>query len=62
MSKKIETGLIIVKEDIFTKIRRNIFAIFFSKEAKLLDMMAEIERPRNQVYGKIIIPKEIKRR
>ena len=62
MSKKIETGLIVVKEDIFTKIRRNIFAIFFSKEAKLLDMMAELERPRNQVCGKIIIPKEIKRR
>ena len=61
MSKKVETGLIIVKDDIFTKIRRNIFAILFSKEAKLLDMLAEIEKPRNHTYGKIIIPKEIKR-
>ena len=61
MSEKIETGLIIVKDDIFTKIRKNIFAIFFKKENELLDMLYEIERPRNQVYGKIIIPKEIKR-
>lgn len=61
MGKKIETGLIVVKDDIFTKIRRNIFSLFFSKEAKLLEMINEIERPRNQVNGKIIIPKEIKK-
>lgn len=61
MSRKIETGLIIVRDDIFTKIRRHIFAMFFSKESKLLDMLAEIEKPRNYTYGKIIIPKEIKR-
>lgn len=61
MSKKIENGLIIVKEDIFSKIRKNIFSMFFSKEAKLLDMLANIERPKNRINGKIIIPKEIKR-
>ena len=61
MGKKVETGLIIVKDDIFTKIRKNIFAIFFKKENELLDMLYEIERPKNQVYGKVIIPKEIKR-
>ena len=61
MSKKVETGLIIVKEDIFTKIRKNLFAIFFKKENELLNKLYEIERPRNQVSGKIIIPKEIKR-
>lgn len=61
MSKKIETGLILVKDDIFTKIRKNLFAVFFRKENELLNMLYEIERPRNQVYGKIIIPKEIKR-
>lgn len=58
---KIETGLIVVKDDIFSKIRKNLFAIFFKKENELLNMLYEIERPRNQVYGKIIIPKEIKR-
>lgn len=59
MGKKVETGLIIVKDDIFTKIRKNLFAVFFKKENELLNMLYEIERPRNQVYGKIIIPKEI---
>ena len=61
MCKKIETGLILVKDDIFTKIRKNLFAVFFRKENELLNRLYEIERPRNQVYGKIIIPKEIKR-
>ena len=61
MSKKIETGLIIVKEDIFTKIRRNIFATFFKKENKLLKMIYDIEKPKNKITEKIIIPKEIKR-
>ena len=61
MSKKIETGLIIVKEDIFTKIRKNLFSIFFRKENELLNILYEMEKPRNQFSGKIIIPKEIKR-
>ena len=59
MSKKIETGLIIVKEDIFSKIRKNLFAIFFKKENELLNKLYEIEQPRNVVCGKVIIPKEI---
>lgn len=59
MEKKVETGLILVKDDIFIKIRKNLFAVFFKKENELLNMLYEIERPRNQVYGKIIIPKEI---
>lgn len=61
MSKKIETGLIIVKEDIFTKIRRTIFVTFFKKENKLLKMMYDIEKPKNKITEKIVIPKEIKR-
>lgn len=60
MNKKVETGLIIVKDDIFTKIRKNIFSIFFKKENELLNMLYEIEKTRNKVSGKIIIPKEIK--
>ncbi len=61
MSKRAETGLIIVKDDIFTSIRKNLFAIFFKKENDLLNMLYEIEKPRNKITGKIIIPKEIKR-
>lgn len=61
MKRNIETGLIIVKEDVFSKIRRNLFVLFFNKEAKLLKMMSEIEKPRNFTNNsKIIIPKEIK--
>lgn len=58
---KVETGLIIVKDDIFSKIRKNLFAIFFKKESKLIEMLYDIERPRNKVIGKVVIPKEIKR-
>lgn len=61
MSKKLETGLIIVKNDTFNKIRKKIFYILFRKEKDLLNMLYEIERPRNKITGKIIIPKEIKR-
>lgn len=60
MKKKLETGLIIVKEDFFSKIRRNLFKILFSKEDKMLNMLYEIEKPRNRPSGKIIIPKEIR--
>lgn len=59
--KKIETGLIIVKDDLFTKIRKNLFAIFFKKENELLNKIYEIEKPRNIVSGKIIIPKEMRK-
>lgn len=61
MSKKIETGLIVVKDDLFTKIRRSIFSVLFKKENKLLKMMYDIEKPKNIIKDKIIIPKEIKR-
>ena len=61
MSKKIETGLILVKDDVFKKIRKSIFSILFRKENELLQMLYDMERPRNKVTGKIIIPKEIKR-
>lgn len=60
MNKKIETGLIVVKDDIFTKMRKSLFSFFFGEENKLLDMVYEMERPRNKTNGNIIIPKEIK--
>ena len=59
MGEKVETGLIIVKEDVFSRIRKNLFAIFFKKENELLNKIYEIEKPRNVVRGKVIIPKEI---
>lgn len=61
MSKKIETGLIVLKDDLFTKIRRSIFSLFFKKENRLLQMIYDIEKPKNRIIDKIIVPKEIKR-
>jgi hypothetical protein len=61
MRKKVETGLILVKEDIFTKIRRNLFSIFFSEEMEILEKIRDLEKPKNKVTGKVIIPKEIKK-
>lgn len=60
MGKKIENGLIVVKEDLFTKIRRNLFVIFFKEEAEIYEKIRKLEQPRNRINGKIIIPKEIK--
>ena len=59
MGEKVETGLIIVKEDVFSRIRKNLFAIFFKKENELLNKIYEIEKSRNVVRGKVIIPKDI---
>lgn len=61
MSKKIETGLIVVKDDLFTKMRRSIFSVFFKKEKRLLQMVYDLEKPKNTITDKIIVPKEIKR-
>lgn len=60
MDKKFENSLIIVKDDIFFKIRRNLFAMFFKKENQLLNMIKELEKPKNIITGNIVVPKEIK--
>ena len=59
MKPNLEMGLVIRKEDIFSKMRRTLYAIFFPVEYKIETKIREIERPRNVVTGKIIIPKEI---
>ena len=58
MVKKIETGLIIVKETPFDKIRRKILNIIYGKDYKILqefENLMKTNRPKN-----IIIPKSIK--
>ncbi len=54
-----ETALIIRKEDIFSKIRRRLYALFFPIEANIENRIKQIERPKNVITGQIIIPKEI---
>ena len=55
----LETGLIIRKEDIFSRMRRTLYAIFFPVEASIEYKIKEIEKPKNVITGKIIVPKEI---
>ena len=55
---KLETGLIVVKETKFDKIRKYLISIFFKNEQKMIiefEELMHINRPKN-----IIIPKEIK--
>lgn len=60
MEKNIETSLVIVKDDFFCKIRKNLFYLFFKKENELLSMVKELEKPKNKIGNNIIIPKELK--
>ena len=59
MKPTLEMGLVIRKEDIFSKMRRTLYAIFFPVEFKIEAKIRELERPKNIVTGKIIIPREI---
>ena len=54
---KLETGLIVVKETKFDKIRKYLISIFFKNEQKMIiefEELMHINRPKN-----IIITKEI---
>lgn len=54
---KLETGLIVVKETKFDKIRKYLISIFFKNEQKMIiefEELMHINRPKN-----IIIPKEM---
>ena len=56
--KKMETGLIVVKNIKFDNIRRKIMMFFYGKDYKIIEnykSLLKINRPNN-----IIIPKEIK--
>lgn len=56
--KKMETGLIVIKQTKFDKIRRSLLMFFYGKDYKIFEnyqQLFEVNRPKN-----IIIPKEIK--
>ena len=55
---KKETGLILVKDTKFDKIRRKLLMFFWGKDYKIIEefeSIIQVKRPKN-----IIIPKEIK--
>ncbi len=56
--KKMETGLIVVKQTKFDKIRRKLMMFFYGKDYKIIEQyqqLLKVNRPKN-----IIIPKEMK--
>ena len=53
-----ETGLIVVKQTKFDKIRRRLMMFFYGKDYKIIEQyqqLLKVNRPKN-----IIIPKEMK--
>ena len=58
LHKKMETGLIVIKQTKFDKIRRRLMIFFYGKDYKIIEryqQLVKINRPKN-----IIIPKEIR--
>lgn len=56
--KKMETGLIVIKQTKFDKIIRRLMMFFYGKDYEIIEnyqQLLKINRPQN-----IIIPKEIK--
>ena len=56
--KKMETGLIVIKQTKFDKIRRGLLMFFYGKDYKIIEkyqQLLKVNRPKN-----IIIPKGIK--
>ena len=56
--KKMEIGLIVIKQTKFDKIRRGLLMFFYGKDYKIFEnyqQLMNVNRPKN-----IIIPKEIK--
>ena len=56
--KKMETGLIVIKQTKFDKIRRRLMMFFYGKDYEIIEQyqqLLKVNRPKN-----IIIPKEMK--
>ncbi|MCI8759778.1 MAG: hypothetical protein HFJ34_01400 [Clostridia bacterium] len=58
MVKQIETSLVIRRESIYAKIRRNLYGLMYGKDYKMIQTLDVLIRPKRP-NGKIIIPKEI---
>ncbi len=61
MARKKETGLILIKDTKFDKIRRKILMLFWGKDYEILqnfESMFQINRPKNVIIPKIIKGRE----
>lgn len=60
MSKVIETSLILRKETVIDKIRKNLFMLIFQKDYQMIQRLDELIMPkRPKKNSKIVIPKEM---
>lgn len=61
LARKKETGLILIKDTKFDKIRRKILMLFWGKDYEILqnfESMFQINRPKNVIIPKIIKGRE----
>lgn len=62
MSNLMETSLVIKKETIYDRIRKNLFVLIYRKDFKMMQRLDDLIKPkRPNPSNKIIIPKEIGR-
>lgn len=55
-----ETSLVIKKENLYDKIRKNLLLLIFQKDYQIIQKLEMLIRPRRpQPNTKIVIPKEI---
>ena len=58
--KKMETGLIVIKQTKFDKIRRGLLMFFYGKDYKIIEQYQQLLSVRVVKPKNIIIPKEMK--
>ena len=60
MSNLKETSLVIKKETVYDKIRKNLFMLIYGKDYQMMKRLDDLIKPnRPQSSSKIIIPREI---
>lgn len=60
MKNKLENGLIVSKNNFYTKLKRFFFTILFHKESKMLDKFEKIQKSHKPTK-KVIIPEDIEK-
>lgn len=60
MGNLLETGLIIKKETVFDKIRKNLFVFIYQKDYQMIQKLEDLIKPkRPKPNSQIIVPKEM---
>ena len=60
MANRKETSLVIRKENVYEKIRKNLLILIFQKDYQMIQRLETLMKPRRpKPNAKIVIPKEI---